>query len=527
MRKLWIILFAVLIIGCGFGSAPEPDQEEAAPEQLYTCGMHPQVVEKGAGSCPICGMDLTPMKGPAPKGPKGERQIAHWAAPMDPTYIRDEPGKSPMGMDLIAVYEDELQDDSVVEIAPGVVQQMGVRTAPVERTTVYRHIRTIGEVEVGEDEESVVNLRFSGWVEKIRVDKTGDEVKKGQPLFDIYSPELVSAFEEYLLALRAQGADAPLTRSSRRRLELWDIPEWDIDRVAKDDKVGRTLSIRSPSNGFILHKNVVEGARVVAGKDLYRIGDLRRVWVQAEVYEHDAPWIAEDQKAQMELSNSPGETIEGRVSYVYPTMNKSSRTLPVRLEFDNPGVRLKPGMFATVYIQYRKREGVIAVPTEAIMHSGRRQIVFVALGQGRFVAREITAGLVGDHRMTEVLTGIEEGDRVVVSGQFLIDSESQLQEAIQKIVGSKQGEAVAMDHDHDQVWSCPMHPEILSDGEGKCPECGMFLEERPGTPAEIQEVFHGGEAQQGQFTCPMHPEIIEDEAGRCPKCGMFLEEVSE
>jgi len=532
MSRILVILLLLLtgLAGCG-GSSEQHAAEQAG--QLYTCGMHPQVVQDGPGTCPICGMDLTPMDGggsevKASAAPDGERKIAYWQSPMDPTYVRDTPGKSPMGMDLVPVYEDEVKaEGNVVEISPGVIQQIGVETAPVERTTVFRHIRTIGEVEVGEDELSVVNLRFSGWVERIYVDKTGDEVKAGQALLAIYSPELVAAQEEYLLALRAQGADAPLARSARRKLELWDIADYDIRKLEAAGEAARTMTIRAPQAGFVLHKNVVEGARVMAGSDLYRIGNLQRIWVTAEVYEHDAPWIDVGQPAQLELTNLIDQTVEGKVSYIYPTLNEKSRTLTVRLEFDNPGVKLKPGMFATVYIEYRKKAETLAVPTEAILHSGRRKLVFVAHGEGRFEPRDVATGLQGDHRMTEITSGLIEGDLVVTSGQFLIDSESQLQEALKKILASKKGGDTApkIDHDHPEtVWSCPMHPEVLSDGEGRCPECGMFLEERVGTPAERHQVY-APKVEPGQYTCPMHPEVVSDEPGRCPKCGMFLEQV--
>ena len=520
------LLVGALIPGC--------DSDDASTEaaELYTCGMHPQVVQEGPGTCPICGMNLTPMGTTASDSPpaEGERVIAYWRAPMDPTYISKTPGKSPMGMDLIPVYEDELKDSgNIVEITPGVVQQMGMEIAPAERTTVFRHIRALGEVEVGEDELEVVNLRFSGWVERIRVDKTGDEVKAGQVLFEIYSPELVAAQEEYLLALRAQGEDAPLTRSARRKLELWNISSRDIERIAAAGVSSRTMPIRAPQSGFVLHKDLVEGARVTAGQDLYRIGNLQRIWVTAEVYERDAPWVEVGQPAQLEMTHLAGTIIEGQVSYIYPTLNRSSRTLTVRLEFDNPGVRLKPGMFATVYIQYRRQDNVIAVPTEAILYSGQRQLVFVAHGQGRFEPREITTGLAGDHRMIEVTSGLADGELIATSGQFFIDSESQLQEALRKILASSRGEDTeAAETGHtDQVWSCPMHPEVVSAHEGKCPKCGMFLEERPGTPEELAELSSATEAQPGQYTCPMHPEVVSDSPGRCPKCDMFLEQVPD
>jgi len=480
-----VLLFVLLALSGCFGGGTEPADQEQPAGQLYTCSMHPQVVQDGPGTCPICGMDLTPMGTTKPASSAG-----------------------------------------LVEITPGVVQQIGVETTPVERTTVFRHLRTIGEVEVGEDEVSVVNLRFSGWVERIYVDKTGDEVEAGQALFAIYSPELVAAQEEYLLALGSQGPDAPLTRSARRKLELWDLAGYDLNKLEQTREASRTMPIRAPQSGFVLHKDLVEGARVNAGDDLYRIGNLKRIWVTAEVYEHDAPWVEVGQPAQLELTHLAGRTVEGEVSYIYPTLDPKTRTLAVRLEFDNPGVRLKPGMFATVHVQYRRQDDTIAVPSQAVLHSGRRELVFVALGQGRFEPREVEIGLRGDRRMVEVTSGLEEGELVVTSGQFLIDSESQLQEALDKILASSRGDG-AEEHAHPEtVWSCPMHPEVLSDAKGRCPHCGMDLEPRPGTAEELHQVYET-EPAAGQYTCPMHPEVVSDEPGRCPKCGMFLEQVGD
>jgi Cu(I)/Ag(I) efflux system membrane fusion protein/cobalt-zinc-cadmium efflux system membrane fusion protein len=385
-----------------------------------------------------------------------------------------------MGMELVPVYEDQAPGQSApggVSIDPMVVQNMGARVEPARRQTVFRHVRSIGEVEVGEDQISAVNLRFSGWVERIHVDKTGDPVDRGQTLFEIYSPELVATQQEYLLALRTQGAGSDLARSARRKLDLWGLAERDIASIADSGKVRRTLPIRSPRSGYVLQKNVVEGARVKTGEDLYRIGDLSHIWVTADVYEFDAPWVEVGQPAQMELSYEEGKVLEGKVAYIYPTLHEATRTLTVRLEFENPDMRLRPGMFATVYIQFRRMDDVLAVPTEAILDSGRRKIVFVSVGEGRFEPREIVTGLTGDHHVTEVLSGLEEGDQVVVSGQFLIDSESQLQEAIRKMLGRRSGEGEASaDQQPETVFSCPMHPEVVSDEPGRCPVCGMFLE---------------------------------------------------
>ena len=506
-----IALFWLLLFACATTEPTASETEQQA--QLYTCGMHPQVVQEGPGTCPICGMDLTPMKSSPSAAPAagGEREILYWQAPMDPSYIRDEPGKSPMGMDLVPVYADDVRADEVIRIDPVVVQNMGVRTEIAKRRTVFRHLRTIGEVEVGEDELAVVNLRYSGWVEKLYVDRTGDPVKTGQALFEVYSPDLVAAQEDYLLAIRSQGAGSDLATSARRKLELWDISRRDIDRIRDEGEVRRTLPVRAPQAGYVLHKSVVEGARVNAGQDLYRIGNLQRIWVTAALYEFDAPWVEVGQPAQMELTYGQGEVLEGEVAYIYPTLNEKSRTLTVRLEFENTGLELKPGMFATVYIEYRRLDDVIAVPSEAILHSGTREIVFVTRDQGHFEPREVTTGLVGDRSMTEVLEGLDEGDEVVVSGQFLIDSESQLQEALRKMLSPEpEVEAEAL------AWTCPMHAEVHQHEPGRCPECGMDL---------VETAEHAHTPEPGQYTCPMHPEVVSDEPGRCPECGMFLEEV--
>ena len=431
-----------------------------AEGELYTCPMHPQVIQEGPGTCPICGMDLVPKKRqPPPGGGDGE------------------PGADPPG---------------AVRIDPVTVQNMGVRVAHVQRGSVYRHIRTIGEVEVAESEVSVINPRFSGWIERIWADETGQEVKKGQALFRIYSPEVIAAQEEFLLAVKGQGRSSPLAKAAERRLRLWEIPGGHINEIVSSGNGQLTLTVRSPRAGYVLHKNAVLGARVKAGADLYRIGNLRKIWVNAEVYEFDAPWVAVGQEATMELSFQQGRTWKGQVSYIHPTLNPKSRTLRVRLEFENPGLNLKPGMFATVRIKAQEKPDVITVPTEAVMHSGERRLVFVSPGMGRYSPREVVTGLAGDNRMTEVLSGLKPGEVVVVSGQFLLDSESQLQEAVAKLVAERlQAKGASADpswdagHDHppptqggEAYWTCPMHPQIVQSGPGTCPICGMDLVER-------------------------------------------------
>ncbi len=466
----------------------------------YLCPMHPQVVQGKPGTCPICGMDLVSKQSASEPGKfhesrkKKQRKIKHWVAPMDPTFMSDKPGKSPMGMDLIPVYEDEAGGRTVT-IDPVVVQNMGVRVADVRKGPVFRHIRTIGSVSVAENLLSVVNLRYSGWIERIHVDETGILVKKGQPLFRIYSPELVSAQQEYLLALRSADAASPLAKSARTRLELWNIGDAQIKRIEKQGTPMRNITVTAPQTGYVLHKNVVQGARVHAGSDLYRIGSLAKIWVNTDVYEFDAPWVKLGAPATMELSFQEGKKYRGSVAYIYPTLNQKTRTLTVRLEFDNPGLDLKPGMFATVQIEAERKDDVTILPTEAIIHTGTRQVVFVALDLGRYEMREISTGLVADRHLTEVLSGLQPGERVVTSGQFLLDSESQLQEAVQKLSDARlhtktKRAPSAPDSKKNRegksknasYWTCGMHPQIVQDKPGSCPICGMDLVEKKKVP---------------------------------------------
>ena len=476
----------------------------AAEGTYFTCPMHPTIVQDSQGTCPICGMDLVEKASPAggheghtqPVDESGDDGGTLYTCGMHPNVIQEEPGSCPIcGMDLTPMDKPKKQGEKekggTVTVDPVMVQNMGVRIAHVERGPIFRHIRTIGEVDVAENEISVVNLRFSGWVERIYADETGQEVKRGDWLFSIYSPELVSAQKEYLLAYNANGPTSGLTQSAAERLRLWNIPESVLKKIVKKQNVERNLAVTAPRNGYILHKNIVEGARVNAGKDLYRIGNLKKIWVTAEVYEFDAPWIQLGQAAKMELSFQRGKQYGGKVEYIYPTLNRKSRTLKVRLEFPNPGVELKPGMFATVRIEAQRKEAVLRIPTEAILHSGERQLVFITGEIGKYEAREIVTGLVGDGHITEVLSGLSQGETVVTSGQFLLDSESQLQEAVQKLLaarlqakskqkakaGSAKPESV---HDHskdgvDAYWTCPMHPTIVQDDQGTCPICGMDL----------------------------------------------------
>ena len=382
-----------------------------------------------------------------------ERKVLYWQAPMNPTEIYDRPGKSAMGMDLVPVYEDEsgMGSGSTISIDPITVQNMGVRTGRVTREDFNRIIRTVGKVEYDEELLYIVNTKISGWIEKLYVNYEGAKVEAGDPLLEIYSPELVSTQEEFLLALRNYeriGDDASpsvredaerLLSSARTRLEYWDIPEAEIERLEQTREIKKTVLLRAPATGIVIHKNAVEGAFIRAGMDLYKIADLRTVWVHASLYDNEIPWISEGQTAEMELSYLPGKTYSGLVSYIYPYLREKARDIHVRLIFQNPNLDLKPGMYANIRLTGKTITDALMIPSEAVIRSGERSIVFVVRGEGKFEPREIRIGEVGGsgNAYYRVISGLFEGEEIVTSSQFMLDSESRLQEAIQKMLAAR------------------------------------------------------------------------------------------
>jgi Cu(I)/Ag(I) efflux system membrane fusion protein/cobalt-zinc-cadmium efflux system membrane fusion protein len=449
---------SVLLISCG---TDESDLAKGEEGQLWTCGMHPEVILEEPGQCPICAMNLVPLKKPEvetkqngmamTKKSNDERKIKYWQAPMNPSEIYDKPGKSAMGMDLIPVYEDQVSAGSAVQIDPVTEQNMGVRTATVHRADFNRSIRTVGKIDYNEENIFIVSSKISGWIEKLHVDYTGKPVRKGEPLLEIYSPELVTTQQEYLLALKnkqlvgesqfasiREGAES-LLNSSHQRLRYWDIPESEINRLKKSGEVRKTLTLESPANGVVIHKNAIEGLHIKEGMSLYQIADLSTIWVYVSIYDNEVPWVRVGQKASMELSYLPDKVLEGKVVYIYPYLDEKARDVIVRLEFTNPDLEMKPGMYSNVWIKTPAIEDVIVVPTEAVIRSGHRNVVFVTRGEGRFEPREVLIGEESDDGKIRIISGLQENDEVVISAQFLIDSESRLQEAIQKMLQEKAG----------------------------------------------------------------------------------------
>ncbi|MCK5395699.1 MAG: efflux RND transporter periplasmic adaptor subunit [Gammaproteobacteria bacterium] len=356
-----------------------------------------------------------------------EKEIMYWVAPMDPNYRRDKPGKSPMGMDLIPYYQGKNEDASTVSISPVVVQNLGVRTAKAEMARLWRGIDTVGYVGYDESKVSHIHLRTEGWIENLVVESEGDRFKKGELLFDVYSPKLVNAQEELLTALTSKNKG--LIRASKERLIALGISKAQIKQLQRSRKVKQNISVYAPQDGVVSDLPVREGMFVSPSMKVMTLGDLSSVWLLAEVFERQSAWVEVGQSAEVNLSYIPGKTWQGKVEYIYPSLDPKTRTLKVRLRFDNPGELLKPNMYANVKIFGGAKENTIVIPLEGLIRTGREQRVIVALGEGRFEAREVIAGIESGNYV-EILKGVNEGDEIVTSGQFMIDSEASMRGSI-------------------------------------------------------------------------------------------------
>ena len=398
--------------------------------------------------------------------PKTGKKIKYWAAPMDPTYIRNEPGQSPMGMDLVPVYEEageEKEPSSTIRIDPVTQQNMGVRLGRVEKKSLSKSIRTFGTITYDETGLYSVNTKFNGWIEMLYVDFLGEPVEKGQPLFDIYSPDLLTAQQEYLIAVQqqkgingsggknARKGDNRLLDASRTRLSYWDFTDEQIAHLEAAGEIQKTITIFSPASGVVVKKNALKGHYVKAGEHQYEIADLSTVWVDVDIYEYELPWVHKGMPAEMELSYIPGKRYAGEVLFIYPYLDPKTRTARLRLSFSNPGNQLKPGMYANVYLQNTLPGKRLVVPQEAVIDSGVRKRVFVSRGKGKFEPRDVTIGAEGNDYEFEVIDGLAEGEEIVLSGQFLFDSESRLKEAIAKMLEVRSKASGGDDLDMDSM----------------------------------------------------------------------------
>ena len=363
-----------------------------------------------------------------------DREVLYWVAPMDANYRRDKPGKSPMGMELVPVYADAGSGDgNSVTIAPEVVQNLGVRTTVAERSRLWRGIDTVGYVDYDESKVSHVHLRTEGWIEDLVVQSEGERVTQGQRLFNLYSPELVNAQEEFVQALKA--GNKGLIRASRSRLDALGIPASQIKLLEKNRKPSQTIPVYAPQDGVVSSLSVRDGMYIKPAVRIMSLADLSSVWLLAEVFERQADWVKVGQPAEVSLAFLPGRIWEGKVEYIYPSLDPKTRTLKARLRFANPDEALKPNMYANVKIYGGSGDEVVVIPLAALIRTGREERVIIARGEGRFEPRPVRAGIEsGD--WVEIIDGVEPGENLVVSGQFLIDSEASLKASMLRMTAT-------------------------------------------------------------------------------------------
>ena len=389
---------------------------ESSPKQLWTCGMHPQVIKDKPGTCPICHMALEPVR------------------------------------------EAEATSDHTLVINPVMVQNMGVRTTQVTQGPLRRRVRAVGVIGQPQPRLHEINLRVGGWVEKLYADTEGMLVRKGQPLFELYSPEVLVAVGELISAQRNldrlgdQAGDSMrqsagiMREAAARKLELWGLDNEQIEALGKLDEPPRTITFFSSVTAEVSEKMVVQGAAVTAGQSVLRLADRSVVWLDAQVFTQDMPFVGMDQPVTATIESFPGKEFSGKVIHIHPRLDTVARTAKVRIELDNAELLLRPGMFATVRTTAELDEHAILVPDEAVIDTGERQLVFVSLGEGKFEPRSIQTGLANADGTVQVLHGLVPDETVVTSGQFLLDTESRTREAIRKY--RSQGAAVPPRHQH-------------------------------------------------------------------------------
>lgn len=510
-------------------------------KQLYTCGMHPQIISEEPGLCPICEMKLTPIKNQ--NNNTVERKVLFYRNPMNPNVTSPTPMKDEMGMDYVPVYENEAAAEGIVTIDPRIQQNMNIKIAKVEKRKLSSKITTNGVLLTDETKDYIVTIKVDGWVEKLFVNFTGQQVNAGSKLMEIYSPTLVSAQQEFITALDyqksthnsslsdIQNSSEELVKNAFQKLQLLNVSSYEIERLKETREVKTSMILYAQKSGTVLEKNIVEGQKIMAGEPLLKISNLSNLWLTAEIYEREIPKIKLGSSAQIKFNFSPEKTYSGKVTFIYPVIDEKSRTVKVRIEVPNHNGELKPAMFANVEISGPETEAKPVVPENSVIRSGKRDLVIVALGDGKFKPQMVTLGVYSDGYY-QVKSGLNEGDNIVTSAQFLIDSESNLRAAINQF----QDETSAQDQ-HEKSQSNKM---LMQDKTGmnekenesqKTKNNSMDYhshdKHEQNSINKVIDVESMDKNRDGKlFECPMDWDVISDEAGRCPLCNMKLKEYS-
>jgi multidrug efflux pump subunit AcrA (membrane-fusion protein) len=434
MPKSWLAVFLFSLVASFLFLQPA-----LAAKQLYTCGMHPQIIRDEPGDCPICGMKLQPVRAnvavTAAEKSSGAHKVRFYKSSMIPGQISEKPGKDSMGMDMVPVYEGEDAQSTDIRIDAATIQRMNLKTALVASGPVRREFRTVGTIAYNEEGLRDITTKYEGWIEKLFVNSTWTDIKAGDPLFEIYSPDLYNAQLNALVALRGEGAaGGPLTRAALARLRLFDLPDDFVAELGRSGEARRTYVFRAPSSGVVIEKMALAGQMMKPGERIYRLADLSTVWALAQIYESDLPFMRAGQPVTVRTTYGTERSFEGKVALLLPQVEEQTRTITARIILDNSDGFLRPGMFTNIKWSAQLADSAVLVPEIAVLRSGERDTVFIALEGGSFEPREVKLGNRSEGGNYEVLSGLSAGDRVVTSGQFMLDSESQLREAIQKML---------------------------------------------------------------------------------------------